>query len=152
MRKKFMAILRLACVLSILLLPAMPAEAQSPTPVGVWEDASERIQVKVAPCGGDRLCGTLVWFRWPDDAEGLPVVDLKNADPALRSRPLMGLTILRGLRRTGNNMWANGEIYDPNEGEDHHARMWILEDGTLRVRIYDVFPIFGETQIWTRMR
>ena len=40
-------------------------------------------------------------------------------------------------------MWGDGEIYDPDEGEDHHARMWILDDGTLRVRIYDLFPIFG---------
>ena len=143
--------LRLACVLFPLLLAATSVGAQNPTPVGVWLDDSERIQVKIAPCG-DRLCGNLVWFMWPNDEQGLPLVDLKNSDPALRKRHLLGLTILQGLRLTDENTWEDGEIYDPNDGENYHARMSIEDDGTLRVRVYEHFTIFGETQIWTRIK
>src|SRR3546814_19229505 len=80
------------------LLVAPWAIAQNATPVGVWQDDSDRIQVQIAPCG-ESLCGTLLWFRWPNDDQGLPVVDLKNRDPGLRDRPLLGLAILYGLRR-----------------------------------------------------
>ena len=125
--------------------------AQSPTAVGVWLHANERIQVEIAPCG-DRLCGTIVWFRWPNDPQGLPLVDLKNPDPALRSRPLLGLTALRGLRRTGERTWEDGKIYNPDDGEDYEALMSLEDDGTLRVRAYVLIPLFGETQIWTRVR
>jgi len=148
--EKLTIMFRFACALFLMLLAALPASAQSPTPVGVWEDASERILVKIVPCG-DFLCGKLVWFKWPNDAQGLPVIDLKNKDPALRGRPLLGLTILRDLRCTGENTWEDGKIYDPNDGEDYRARMSIQDDETLRVRVYVLFPIFGETHIWTRI-
>jgi uncharacterized protein (DUF2147 family) len=138
-------------LLLALLLPGAAA-AQALTPVGVWEDASNRIQVEIAPCE-DRLCGRLVWFRWPDDDDGVPVVDLKNRDPALRMRPLLGLTILRNLRHTGDNTWEGGEIYNPEDGVDYRSRMSLRDDGSLRVRAYLLLlPLLGETKIWTRIR
>ena len=102
------------------------------------------------PCS-DRLCGQIVWFRWPNDAQGLPLVDLKNRDPELRSRPLLGLTVLRGLRRTGENRWTDGKIYNPDDGVEHQAQMSI-QDSTLRVRAYVLLPAFGKTLIWPRVR
>lgn len=133
------------------LLTATSVGADSKTPVGVWLHANKRIQVQVFPCG-DRLCGKIVWFRWPNDAQGLPLVDLKNKNPALRSRPLLGLTVLRDLRHTGENRWAGGRIYNPDDGMDYGAQMSIQDDGTLRVRAYVLFPAFGKTLVWTRVR
>lgn len=60
-----------------LLFAASPAAAQSPTPIGVWLHANQRIQIEIEPCD-DRLCAKIVWFQWPNDAQGLPLVDLKN--------------------------------------------------------------------------
>jgi uncharacterized protein (DUF2147 family) len=146
-----MVMLRVACSLSPALLAATSVSAQSPTPVGVWLDANERIQVEIAPCG-ERLCGKIVWFRWPNDTRGLPLVDLKNPDPVLRTRPLLGLTILHGLRRAGERTWDDGIIYNPEDGVNYHALMSMQDDGTLRVRAYVLFPLFGKTLIWTRVR
>lgn len=144
--------LRFACLLLSTLLVATPVGApQSPTPVGVWLHDNRRIEIEIAPCG-DRLCGKLVWFRRPNDAQGLPLVDFKNADPALRTRPLLGLTILQGLRRTGDNTWEDGNVYDPDDGENYTASMSINADGTLRLRAYVLLPLFGKTLIWTRVR
>lgn len=139
-----------ACALLSVPVAMAPAGAQTPTPLGVWLHVDRRIQVKIAPCGELLLCGNLVWFMWPNDAEGLPLVDLKNPDPALRDRPLLGLQILRDLRRTGVNAWEDGEIYNPDDGESYRVQMSIEDDGTLRVRAYVLAPMFGETQIWTR--
>lgn len=141
---------RLALVLLAVQLAA-PAAAQTPTPAGVWLHANGRIQVEIAPCG-DRLCGKMVWFRWPNDAQGLPLVDLKNADPALRKRPLLGLQILYGLRRTGETTWEDGRIYNPDDGVDYRASMSIQRDGSLRVRAYVLVPLLGKTFIWSRIR
>jgi len=133
------------------LIFAAPAAAQSPTPTGVWLHANKRIQIEIAPCG-DRLCAKIVWFQWPNDAGGLPLVDLKNKDPALRGRPLLGLAVLQGLRQTGENAWTDGEIYNPDDGENYLARMSIQDDGSLRIRAYVLLPLFGHTLIWTRIR
>ena len=125
--------------------------ASSPTPVGVWMHANQRIQIEIAPCG-ERLCAKLVWFKWPNDAQGLPLVDLKNPNQALRARPLLGLTVLNGLRRSGEREWEDGEIYNPDDGTHYSALMSIESNGTLRVRAYVVLPIVGHTLLWTRVR
>jgi len=143
--------LRFSCFLFAALLAASSACAQSPTPVGVWLHANQRIRIEIAPCG-DRLCGKLVWFRWPNDAQGLPLVDLKNPNPVLRTRPLLGLTVLSGLRRASETAWEDGKIYNPDDDENYRAKMSINGDGSLRIRAYVLFLSFGETQIWTRVR
>jgi uncharacterized protein (DUF2147 family) len=98
------------------------------------------------------LCGKIVWLKHPDDTGGLPLVDLKNGDPALRTRPVLGLTILRNLRRSGARTWDGGRIYNPDDGEDYRATITMQADGTLRVRAYVLLPVLGKTFIWTPVR
>jgi uncharacterized protein (DUF2147 family) len=141
----------LAVPLVAVLLATTPTGAQGQTPFGVWLHANQRLRVAIAPCG-DRLCGKIIWFKWPNDAQGLPLVDLKNPQPSLRKRPLLGMTVLRGLRRAGENRWTDGRIYNPDDGADYRAQMSIQEDGTLRVRAYALLPALGKTFIWTRVR
>jgi uncharacterized protein (DUF2147 family) len=145
-----MIVSRFAYALLSVLLLATSVDAQTPTPVGVWLHENERIKLEIAPCG-DELCGKLIWFRWPNDAQGLPLVDLKNRDSALRTRPLLGLTVLTGLRRTADGKWEDGEIYNPDDGEEYSVQISIQDDGSLRARIYKFLPIFGETLIWTHV-
>jgi uncharacterized protein (DUF2147 family) len=142
---------RLVCFLLLTLLTTTVAIAQSPPPAGLWLHANGRIQLEITPCGS-LLCGKLVWFRWPNDAQGQPLVDLKNPDPALRTRPLLGLTVLTGLRPTGEDKWEDGKIYNPDDGNSYQALMSLQDDGTLRTRAYVVLPLLGKTQIWTRVR
>jgi uncharacterized protein (DUF2147 family) len=144
------AMLRIVVAVLIAILAASPAGAASPTPAGVWLHDNKRIQIEIAPCG-ELLCATLVWFKWPNGVDGLPLVDLKNADPALRGRPLLGLTVLYGLRRTGDNTWEDGYIYNPDDGENYRASMSIQDDGSLRIRAYLLIPLLGHTLIWTRV-
>lgn len=145
----FVALLSVASVQAQSAAPAKsPSLAQSPTPTGFWQDSRGRVQVEIASCG-ELLCGKIVWFKWPDNDQGLPLLDVKNKDPALRTRPLLGLTILYGLRRTGGNTWVDGKIYNPEDGVDYRADMSIEGDGTLRVRAHQ--GPFGKTLIWTRM-
>jgi uncharacterized protein (DUF2147 family) len=141
----------LTAVLLIDVLTAAWARAEAPTPIGVWLDATKRIKVEIAPCG-DALCGEVVWFRWPNDAAGLPLVDLNNPDPALRGRPLLGLRVLHGLRAQGPESWDGGMIYNPDDGVAYHVGMSIDDDGALHVRAYYHLPILGETFVWTRVR
>lgn len=136
-------------LLSVLLL-ATSVDAQAPTPTGVWLHENERIKLEIMPCGNE-LCGKLVWFRWPNDAQGLPLVDLKNRDSALRARPLLDLTVLTGLRRAADGKWEDGEIYNPDDGKEYRVQVSIQADGSLRARVYKFLPIFGETLIWTRV-
>lgn len=132
-------------------LVAAPAGAETPTPVGVWLHPNQRIQVEIAPCGA-RLCGKMIWFRWPNDAQGRPLVDFRNVNPALRARALLGLAVVHGLNRTGPRTWGEGRIYNPDDGVEYNSVMTMPADGTLRVRAYVLLPLMGKTMIWTRVR
>ena len=143
--------LRIVSILLGALLAAASAGAQSPTPVGVWLHPNQRIQVEIAPCGED-LCGKMIWFLHPNDPKGLPLVDFRNVNPALRSQPLLGLAIVHGLLRTGERTWGNGKIYNPDDGVEYRSLMTMPADGTLRVRAYVLVPLLGQTFVWTRVR
>lgn len=143
--------LRFASYFFGLLLAASSASAQGPTPVGVWLHPNQRIQVEIAACGA-KLCGKMVWFRWPNDAAGLPLVDIKNVNPALRTRPLLGLAIVHGLHRADERTWVDGRIYNPDDGVEYDSVMTMDPNGSLRVRAYILLPLLGKTLIWTRAR
>jgi len=141
---------RFVPLLFVALLSAAPAGAASPTPVGVWLHANKRFEIAIAPCG-ERLCATVVWLKKPNGPDGLPRVDVENPDPALRTRQILGLTVLRDLRRTGENSWEDGKVYNPDDGSAYQAGMSITSNGDLSIRAYVLVSLLGHTLIWTRV-
>ncbi len=142
---------RLLPVVFGLMLAAEAAMAQSQTPLGVWLHDNQRIQIEISPCT-DALCAKIVWLKSPNDARGLPRTDFRNPKADLRERPLLDLTVLEGLRQTGDNIWEEGKIYNPDDGGEYRARISIGSDGNLIVRAYLLIPLFGRTFVWTRVR
>lgn len=125
--------------------------SQDLTPEGVWLHSNERIRVEIAPCG-ERLCGKIVWLKYPNDEMGVPLTDPENPDRAQRTRLVMGMTVIRGLVRSGPRLWTHGTIYNPDDGETYSARVTVVNPDTVQVRAYKLLPLFGETQVWTRVR
>ncbi|HXZ02997.1 MAG TPA: DUF2147 domain-containing protein [Stellaceae bacterium] len=129
---------------------ALDAAAQAPSPpspLGRWLSETKRGVIEIYPCA-DRLCGKLVWLIEPV-RRGAPALDDNNPDPALRQRPLCGLTMLGDFRLLEPQRWGDGWIYDPDSGKTYHATL-AVEGETLRLRGYVGIPLFGETQRWTR--
>lgn len=142
-------------VAAFLLCSGASAAASAPdstpsTPIGVWLFQNNRFAIEINPCG-DKLCGKVSWLKAPLDAQGLPRSDSMNTDPTLRSRPVMGLTILNGLHRLADGTWEGGEIYNPDDGAHYEASMSMNNDGTLRVCAYLGIPMLGKTLRLTRM-
>ncbi len=70
----------------------------------------------------------------PDDNAQLCRLDRNNPDPALRALPVVGMTVLSGLRYR-DGAWRDGRIYSPDNGKTYHA--WArIEQGSLRVKGY----------------
>ena len=134
-----------------LMLASGSAAAQSASPLGIWLHDNQRIQIEIAACE-EHLCAKIIWLKSPTDAQGLPLADARNPNPALRERPLLGLLVLEGLRRTGDNSWEEGKIYNPDDGGGYRANMSMGADGNLHIRAYVLLPLFGRTLKWTRVR
>ena len=129
---------------SLALLVAAPAFAAEPV-TGFWlTDAKDGV-IEIAPCG-PKLCGRLVKMLAPPKG---PAVDRNNPDPALRNRPLLGLSVLNGFAPEGN-LWR-GHAYDPKAGKSYNTTLQRTGSDTLKVRGCLV-AFLCRTAIWTRVR
>ncbi len=127
--------------------------AQAPSPVGLWETVSDSLgkpdgRVRIVESAGE-LRGTVVQVYAPPNERPDPVCE--KCEGALKDRPVVGMTILTGVRRTAEGFGA-GEILDPNNGKVYRCVIELLEGGRkLAVRGYLGIPLLGRTQTWTRL-
>ena len=136
-------------VLFAAIVPLGPAWAAGP--IGTWATEEGKSHVKITTCG-EKLCGRIIWLKQPLDDQGKAKFDAKNPDAALQSRPIIGLPLLANFspgEETG--VWSNGTIYNPEDGEIYSCTLTLQDSNTLKVRGYVGLPLFGKTQIWTRV-
>ena len=131
-----------------MLMPLAAAFAQDV--VGKWklEDGSAIVEVYKQ---GDVFNGKIVWLEKPTEADGSPAVDSNNPDKALRSRKLIGLNMLSGLKKNGGE-YTGGSIYDPGNGKTYNCSMKVDGD-VLHVRgSLDKKGLLGRTMDWFRVK
>lgn len=126
------------------------AKAQSESAIlGLWYNTEKTAQVEIVKNGSEYL-GKIVWLKDPNP-EGKPAIDKQNANPKLRTRPLIGLAILDGLKYA-DGMWKNGEIYDPVSGKTYSCELKLKSNSVLEVKGYIGFSFVGRTVEWTRIK
>ena len=139
---------------------ASTASAQSPSVMGTWLTASGLAQVRIGPCpdpANGPICGLVVGLINPKGPDGQVVApdmatDYRNTDPKLRSRKVIGMPLIWGFKKTADpNAFEDGHIYNGENGKIYNANISLQPDGKLRLRGYVGTPMFGETQLWTRV-
>lgn len=125
------------------------AGAMEPADVeGRWlsGDGSGWIQIRRV---GESLIGTAAGSATAKEGDA-PQLDEHNPDPALRSRPIDGITIMSGFSYAGDGRWTGGTIYDPNSGKTYKSTVTQIDRDTLRLRGYIGISLFGRSDTWTR--
>ena len=145
----------MACRLAVIgivcaaLFAAGSARAQVLEPSGVWLTQAGDAKVHVSKCGNG-ICGVIVWLREPmDSSTGKPATDSKNPNPALASRPMIGLPLFAGMQPSGANRWS-GQIYNADDGNMYASHISVMDAGSLKVEGCVGAICGGET--WTRAR
>jgi uncharacterized protein (DUF2147 family) len=151
--RKLGRLLVLVC-LGCLAAPALADDADAV--LGSWLTADGKAKVEIVK-EGDSYGGRIVWLKEPaypaDDDKGMagqPKVDRENPDPALKTRPIIGLPLIQGFKYAGDQVWSEGHIYDPESGKLYSCKLTLMMDGSLKVRGYVGIALFGRTEIWTR--
>lgn len=141
-------------------LLASGASAQPGSVMGTWLTASGKAQVRIAPCPDPKsgpIYGIIVGLIEPRGPDGTVVApdmatDWRNTDPALRGRKVLGMPLIWGFKKTSDpNTFEEGQIYNGENGKIYNANISLQPDGKLRLRGYVGAPMFGETQLWTRV-
>ncbi|MBX7243401.1 MAG: DUF2147 domain-containing protein [Bacteroidia bacterium] len=142
------------CLFAILFAFSFQSFAQSSADdlIGVWEPSHGKGRVKVEKIG-DKYYGKVVWIKEPIDPEtGQKKLDKSNPDPALRSRPRLGLRVLKDFTFSGKGVWEKGTIYDPENGSTYNCTITMKDKNTLDIRGYIGVSVFGRTDVWKRVK
>ena len=133
---------------AMLLAAFVPARADDPA--GTWLIPDGTAKVRIAPCG-EAMCGWVIWLSQPNDpATGAPQTDKLNSDPALRSRPMLGVPVIHSMQRKGeDNKWW-GMVYNPDDGNTYSGSIETVDASRLKVR--GCVTIYCQTEIWMRTK
>ena len=137
-------------ILSFIFAVVSLAVSSAQDVIGKWklEDGSAIVEVYQ---DGNVYNGKIVWLKNPTEADGTPALDDKNPDKSLRSRQVLGLNMLHGLKADGSK-YAGGKIYDPGNGKTYNCSMKV-EGDILRVRgSLDAKGLLGRTMDWFRVK
>ena len=139
MRLSTLAVIGAAAYLS-----AVPALALGLQDVyGVWRHPDNGSLIQIYRCGGG-ICAKVVSVLDPNRT------DVKNPDPALRGRPVVGIEIWRHAKETAPLQWS-GSAYNPLDGATLYGTLHLTSETTLVVAScnLNVMPCFERT--WTKV-
>jgi uncharacterized protein (DUF2147 family) len=129
------------------------AQAASADPTGIWRKAQEGERpgkIELFRCGSGKryLCAKIVWLKDPNDSNGRPLHDVRNENPSLRDRPILGLPIINGLAPAGPNVWK-GNIYNPEDGNTYSATLTLVSRNQINLKGCKAWLLCGE-RTWLR--
>jgi uncharacterized protein (DUF2147 family) len=125
------------------LLPDVSSAQTAEDAFGVWRHPENGSHVEMYKCS-ENLCAKIV--KVVDTQK----TDDKNPDASRRGRPVVGLVIMSGAKKTDANSWA-GSIYNRVDGGTY--------SGTITVKSKDALDLAGCTAVilcktltWTRVK
>ena len=131
---------------------SMSALADPMSPVGTWNTIDDETKkpkslVRITEKDGV-ISGTVE--KIVDPAKQDSKCDECADDDPRKGKPVIGMTILTGLKKDGDNVYGGGKILDPNNGKVYNARVTVIEDGR-KLEMRGSFLFIGRTQTWIRV-
>lgn len=118
--------------------------------VGRWVNSSAEAHVEISK-KNEKYYGKIIWLKNPKDEKGNPKTDIRNPDESLRSKPMLGLEILKDFVYDGEK-WTDGKIYDPKSGKTYSCNITQKGNGELNIRGYIGISLIGRTEVWKKVK
>jgi len=128
------------------------AWADDASPVGLWKNIDDvtgkpRVLVRITQSNGTLQGQIEKVFLRPDED---PNPKCEKCEGALKNVPVIGLVMLTGLKKNGDE-YTDGQIIDADNGKVYSSKVRLTDGGKkLSVRGYIGVPILGRSQVWER--
>ena len=123
-------------IVRMMIVPLVGLAADAPmapnVPKGTWI-VRQQIAFDIFACQ-DAACGKIVWLHNPTE------------------RTMCGRVIIWGLTTDGSAQWGGGWFYNPEDGKTYNLKATVESYDRISARIYKITPLFGRTEILTRIR
>jgi uncharacterized protein (DUF2147 family) len=129
------------------LMFTVPLPASAEELIGTWLTQQGDAHIRVAKCG-NAVCGTVAWLRDAVTATGQPPTDIKNPNPSLRNRKVLGIRIFE-MNQDANGSWTGG-IYNADDGQTYKGRLAPRGDNELEVQ--GCAGNLCGSEVWTRAK
>jgi uncharacterized protein (DUF2147 family) len=120
---------------------------------GKWQSADKDLVVEVYT-EKNTFKAKIIWFSG-GVSKTKPmetITDVKNPDPSLRSRKVLGLNVVENLKYdAASNSWEGGKIYEVQSGKYWNAAAYIESTGMLKVKGYWKIKLLGKTMTFKRI-
>ncbi|MFN8257367.1 MAG: DUF2147 domain-containing protein [Bacteroidales bacterium] len=133
---------------SVLFVTLVYQSAFSQNIVGKWktiddESGQEKSIVQIWKAEDGMYYGKIIKIFDPQKQES--VCDKCDKEDPRFNQKVLGMKIIQGMKKTGNNQWTDGTILDPNNGKVYKCKLF-TEGKNLMVRGYIAF--LYRTQTW----
>ena len=118
--------------------------------LGRWVNPSGEAHVEISK-KNNKYYGKMVWLKNPRDEQGVAKTDVKNPEPGLKSRPLLGLEILNDFVYD-DGKWTDGKIYDPKSGKTYSCNISLKDNNQISIRGYMGISLIGRSETWKRVK
>ena len=130
---------------------AWAAAADPMSPVGAWttiDDETKKPKSVVRITEKDGIISGAVEKILDPAKQDSKCEECAEDDPR-KGKPVVGMTVLTGLKKEGDNVYGGGRILDPNNGKSYNARVTVIEGGK-KLEMRGSILFIGRTQTWIR--
>jgi uncharacterized protein (DUF2147 family) len=145
---RVLAVTMLSLLAALLNVSASAADA---SPIGLWstiDDETGKVKslVRISEVNAE-LQGKVEKVFSPPAKDPNPMCD--ECDGERKGKPVIGMTIMWGLKKSGDAEWSGGQIIDPANGKTYRCKVTVIDEGKkLQMRGY--VAVFYRTQTWVR--
>ena len=149
MKRIILLLTALLCVAPLVAQNTLNDKADNIVGTYSGKQGDDRFKVKIVKLTDGTYRGQVVWMERDKDAKGNKILDTKNPDKSLRSKPADQAVLFSGLKyNEKKRCWNDAKIYDPQRGLRANMTAEFIADGRLRIK-GTVLGI-GESVYWQK--
>ncbi|MBM1107552.1 DUF2147 domain-containing protein [Aurantibacter crassamenti] len=73
-----------------------------------------------------------------------------KCDGDLKDKPVLGMTIIEGLKENENGVWKGDTLFDPEQAMTFRCKIWLNPDNSDELKVRGYLAFIYRTQTWVR--